>query len=97
MTEKQMLKMQETFTAAGRNCGARYIAIAKSTFEQHVQQIGDCKRDLDSMAKALNDTASLTMLTQFCNEAGVVNWDEFAKIINQTTPAKSREAGTRGE
>ncbi len=96
-TEKQMLKMQKHFAARCRSTDHRYLAISRSIFERCVQQVEDCNRELDTIAKALNDVASLTLLTQFRSEAGIANWEGFTENMNQTTTAQSRVVGARGE
>ena len=93
MTEQQMLRLQEKYVASGRNMKDRYAAISKSIFEQQFQQIDDCRREMDNMTKLLNDTAALAMLTQYCSDIGVVNWEDFNKTLNKTVTDKSREVG----
>ena len=97
MGEKQMLKLQEKFVASGRNVNQRYTAIAKSIFEREFQMIEDTKREMDTMAKMLNDCAMLTTVTQYSSDAGVLNWEDFQKGMNKTATEKSREADARGE
>jgi hypothetical protein len=93
MMEKQMLKLQERFHRCRSQLRRKVPRNQQVLFEQQFQQVEDCKRELDTMVKAINDTATLTMLTQFCNDAGVVNWEEFTKIMNKTATDKSREVG----
>jgi len=96
MTEPQMLKLQERFATAGRNVNLRYVAIAKSIFENQFAQMEECKRELDMMSKALTDAATLAMVMQYCNDSGTMNWDAFTKQMNDTTTKKSRAAGAAG-
>ena len=93
MMEQQMLKLQERYTAAGRNMNLRYAAVSKSIFEQQFQQIEDCRLELDNMTKLLNDTANLAVMTQYCGDDGFVNWSDFSKTLNKTVTEKSRAVG----
>jgi hypothetical protein len=93
MTEQQMLSLQEKYVAAGRNMSTRYLAIAKGIFEQHFDQIEECKVELDKMTKMLNDTATLAMFLQYCGDDGFLNWADFNKTLNKTVTEKSRAVG----
>ena len=95
MTEPQMLKLQERFGMAGRNTDQRFAAIAKATFEDLYKQIEDARGELKSMEQVLANTATLTMMTQFCNDQGLMNWEAFTKVLNETTTEKSRQVGAR--
>ena len=96
MSEPQMLKLREKYEASGRNTNQRYTAIARSIFEQQFKMIEDTKREMGILAKMLNDCATLTMVTQYSNDEGLVKWEDFQKTLNKTTTEKSREVGAAG-
>jgi hypothetical protein len=95
MTEQQMLKLQEKYMACGNNINQRQGVIAKAIFEQLVARIDSDREELDTMMKVLTATSTLSMLLQFCADSGIMNWEAFVKLMNETATNKSRVVGAQ--